>query len=108
MEVIGEIEMYYDRSNVHEFTSCVLELEPQGTLKGTKELSFDFPKVDKPYESYNGLNVRLRYFVRCTITRGSYGGNIQQEQEFWVQAAQVQPEINSNIKMEVGIEGKRL
>ncbi len=40
-----------------------------GILTSTKTYPFDFGAVQKPHESYNGINVRLRYFVRMTITR---------------------------------------
>merc|ERR1712224_745698 len=55
------------------------------------------------HESYNGINVRLRYFIKFTIVR-QYSSNITKEQEFWVQKTTVEPEINNSIKMEVGIE----
>ena len=35
--------------------------------------------------SYNGLNVRLRYFIRVTVTRGYPSGNLVKEQDFVVQ-----------------------
>ena len=46
---------------------------------------FDFSNAEKPYESYNGLNVRLRYFIRVTVTRGYPSGNLVKEQDFVVQ-----------------------
>ena len=46
---------------------------------------FDFSNAEKPYESYNGLNVRLRYFIRVTVTRGYPTGNLVKEQDFVVQ-----------------------
>ena len=48
---------------------------------------FDFSNAEKPYESYNGLNVRLRYFIRVTVTRGYPTGNLVKEQDFVVQRA---------------------
>merc|ERR1712093_602621 len=67
------------------------------------EFPFEFSNVEKLHESYNGINVRLRYFVKFTIVR-QYSANITKEQEFWVQKTTVEPEINNSIKMEVGIE----
>ena len=72
-------------------------------LTKSTDYEFEFDNVEKQFESYNGLNVRLRYFVRCTVTR-SYSSNIYKEQDFWVQCLNEQPEINTAIKMEVGIE----
>ena len=43
--------------------------------RGEVKECFDFSSTEKPYESYLGLNVRLRYFVRVTVTRG-YGGTV--------------------------------
>ena len=70
---------------------------------GQQRYAFDLSHAEKPYESYNGLNVRLRYFVRVTVTRG-YASSLIKEQEFIVQVAQPAPETNTPVKMEVGIE----
>ena len=43
-------------------------------------------------ESYYGINVRLRYFVRVVCTR-SYG-SLTSEEEFVVQNVWPEPEIN--------------
>ena len=75
-----------------------------GTLNETRTYPFDFSSVEKPYESYNGLNVRLRYFIRVTVTRHYTSGNLIKEEEFLVQKTDTPPEINNTIKMEVGIE----
>eukprot|EP00736_Rhodelphis_marinus_P001835 Rmarinus@m.7832 len=104
IELVGQIELFYDRGNHYEFTSLVRELEGPGELTGTKRYPFDFTSVEKMYESYNGINVRLRYFLRATIIR-QYSPNVVKEQEFAVQNIQEkEPEINNTIKMEVGIE----
>jgi len=59
----------------------------------------------RPYESYNGLNVRLRYFCRVTVTRNYTSGHLIKEQEFVTEILQqVGTEANATIKMEVGIE----
>eukprot|EP00735_Rhodelphis_limneticus_P006242 TRINITY_DN18622_c0_g1::TRINITY_DN18622_c0_g1_i1::g.1076::m.1076 TRINITY_DN18622_c0_g1::TRINITY_DN18622_c0_g1_i1::g.1076 ORF type:complete len:332 (+),score=121.45,sp/Q55CA0/VPS26_DICDI/65.13/5e-134,Vps26/PF03643.10/1.3e-120,Arrestin_N/PF00339.24/0.00038,Arrestin_N/PF00339.24/1.8e+02,Arrestin_N/PF00339.24/4.3e+03,Arrestin_C/PF02752.17/1.7e+03,Arrestin_C/PF02752.17/0.064,Arrestin_C/PF02752.17/7e+02,GbpC/PF08363.5/0.011 TRINITY_DN18622_c0_g1_i1:51-998(+) len=104
VELVGQIELFYDRGNHYEFTQLVRDLESPGEVTGTKKYPFDFSSVEKMYESYNGINVRLRYFLRCTIHR-QYAPNIVKEQEFAVQNIQdKEPEINNTIKMEVGIE----
>ena len=62
---------------------------------------FDFSSVKKQFESYNGINVRLRYFVRVLVKRGSVTAKkIQKEEDFWVQVCTTAPEINNSIKME--------
>eukprot|EP00162_Nutomonas_longa_P008145 comp18301_c0_seq1/m.32475 comp18301_c0_seq1/g.32475 ORF comp18301_c0_seq1/g.32475 comp18301_c0_seq1/m.32475 type:complete len:298 (-) comp18301_c0_seq1:240-1133(-) len=104
IELLGQIEMYYDRGNHYDFQTQTYELEPAGELNSTKRYPFEFSNVEKPYESYNGINVRLRYFIRVTIARSAFSANIVKEKEFFVQNLEPEPEINSSIKMEVGIE----
>jgi vacuolar protein sorting-associated protein 26 len=119
----GGAELFYDRGNHFEFTSLLKELAPPGILTASEEFPFEFSNVEKLHESYNGINVRLRwrtrpatapqrpqltpsgarYFVKFTIVR-QYSSNITKEQEFWVQKTAIEPEINNSIKMEVGIE----
>jgi len=103
IELIGHIELLYDRGNPYEFTSLVKELEGPGELIESKSYPFEFTNVEKQYETYNGNNVRLRYFVRVKITR-QYASNIVKSIDFAVQNLGEEPEINNSIKMEVGIE----
>ena len=42
-----------------------------------KQFPFDFQKVEKKFESYTGINVQLRYFLRVTITRGALYSNVR-------------------------------
>jgi len=104
VELIGLIELLQDRSNTYEFTSLVRELEPPGELAASKSYPFEFCGVEKQYESYDGINVRLRYFVRVTIMR-QYSSRIVHEETVRVHVAlPEEPETNNSIKMEVGIE----
>eukprot|EP01123_Difflugia_compressa_P009372 TRINITY_DN3088_c0_g1_i1.p1 TRINITY_DN3088_c0_g1~~TRINITY_DN3088_c0_g1_i1.p1 ORF type:complete len:359 (+),score=67.39 TRINITY_DN3088_c0_g1_i1:190-1266(+) len=103
VELIGQIEVVYDRGNHHDFVNMVQELSPPGTLTGTTTFAFDFVSTEKAHESYNGVNVRLRYFLRFTIAR-AMSTNITKDQDFWVINYNSPPEVNSSIKMEVGIE----
>jgi len=103
IELIGQIEMFYDRANPYDFTSLVRELEPPGELTENKTFTFEFNNVEKQYETYTGNNVRLRYFLRVKITR-QFSSNIAQTLDFAVQNLGSAPEINTSIKMEVGIE----
>ncbi|CAM9565727.1 unnamed protein product [Phaeothamnion confervicola] len=102
VELIGQIELFYDRGSSYDFTSQVRELDSAGVLTGTRAYRFDFSAAEKPYESYTGMNVRLRYLVRVTVSRNY--GNISREHEFIVQNLQAEPEANPPLKMEVGIE----
>jgi len=102
VELIGQIELLHDRSNTYEFTSLVRELEVPGELQGTKSFPFEFTSVEKQYESYDGINVRLRYFLRVTIMR-QYA-KVAHEETIRVHVASDEPDANNTIKMEVGIE----
>jgi vacuolar protein sorting-associated protein 26 len=46
-------------------------------------------QVEKQYEAFNGLNVRLRYFLRFTIFVRRSLSNIVKEKDFWVHNYQV-------------------
>lgn len=102
IEFVGQIELYYDRGNHHEFTSLVKELARPGELTHNTSFEFEFNQVEKPYESYSGTNVRLRYFLRVTIVRRL--SDITREMDLLVHTLSSYPEMNNSIKMEVGIE----
>jgi vacuolar protein sorting-associated protein 26 len=103
IDLIGQIELFYDRGKHYVFTSLQQELEPSGELTQNKSYPFEFVNIEKQHESYNGINVRLRYFLKVTILR-SYVPDISKELDFWVHNYSPPPEINNSIKMEVGIE----
>jgi len=96
--------MFYDRGNQYEFVSIEKELAPAGEIRNPVEYEFEFPDVERQYESYNGINVRLRYFLKFIINLKKSLTNVVKEYDFWVQNYQLMPETNSSIKMEVGIE----
>ncbi|KAJ1889555.1 Vacuolar protein sorting-associated protein 26, partial [Kickxella alabastrina] len=66
VQFIGSIEMFYDRGNHYEFVSLVQELAAPAELTNTTMYNFEFKNVEKQYESYQGINVKLRYFVQAT------------------------------------------
>jgi len=103
IEFIGMIEMFY--GNYHEFSNLVRDLDAPGELTASKTYAFDFSTVDKQYDSYNGINVKLRYLLRVTVAR-QYSPSVVHEQDIWVKNIMQNPapEINNSIKMEVGIE----
>lgn len=95
--------MFYDRGNHHDFLSLVRQLDPPGELNvPSKTYKFDFQQVEKPYESYTGTNVRLRYFLRVVIVRRL--SDITKELDVAVHTLSHFPEMNNSLKMEVGIE----
>lgn len=102
IELIGQIELFYDRGNHYEFTSLVRELARPGDLIQNTSYPFEFANVEKPYEVYVGSNVRLRYFLRVTIVRRL--SDIIREVDIAVHTLCSYPDMNSPIKMEVGIE----
>uniref|UniRef100_A0A4W4FI33 VPS26, retromer complex component B n=1 Tax=Electrophorus electricus TaxID=8005 RepID=A0A4W4FI33_ELEEL len=102
LEFVGQIELYYDRGNRHEFVSLVKDLAHAGELSCSQTFDFEFAHVEKPYESYTGQNVKLRYFLRATLGRRL--NDITKENEIVVHTLCTYPELNSSLKMEVGIE----
>ncbi|KAH8386487.1 hypothetical protein KR093_000793, partial [Drosophila rubida] len=102
IEFIGQIELFYDRGNHHEFKCLSKALARPGDLIQNNSYPFDFPNVEKQFEVYAGSNVRLRYFLRATIVRRI--SDITREVDIAVHTLCSYPEMNSPIKMEVGIE----
>ncbi|KAI9206180.1 vacuolar protein sorting-associated protein 26-domain-containing protein [Polychytrium aggregatum] len=102
IELIGHIELFYDRGNHSEFTSLSQELASPGELRQPAVFDFEFKNVEKQYESYFGVNVKLRYFVRVTVGRRL--SDIVKEKDIWVYSYRMPPDVNNSIKMEVGIE----
>ncbi|KAK4878757.1 hypothetical protein RN001_011263 [Aquatica leii] len=102
IEFIGQIELFYDRGNHHEFTSLVKELARPGEMIAHTSYPFEFSCVEKPFEVYTGCNVRLRYFLKVTIVRRL--ADVVKELDIAVHTLSSYPEMNNSIKMEVGIE----
>lgn len=102
VELIGQIELFYDRGNHHEFISLVKELARPGDLLQHTSYPFEFANVEKPYEVYTGANVRLRYFLRATIVRRLT--DVVKEVDIAVHTLCSYPDALNSIKMEVGIE----
>lgn len=102
VELIGQIELFYDRGNHYEFISLVKELARPGDLLQHTSYAFDFSNVEKPYEVYTGSNVRLRYFVRATVIRRLT--DVVKEVDIAVHTLCSYPDVHNSIKMEVGIE----
>jgi vacuolar protein sorting-associated protein 26 len=121
--------MFYDRGNHYEFLSLVQELASPGEMRAAQNFDFEFKNVEKQYESYNGINVKLRYvrcqprhpllaavqlitahaclvanryYVRVTISRRLT--DVVKERDIWVHSYRMPPDSNNAIKMEVGIE----
>ncbi|XP_059253587.1 vacuolar protein sorting-associated protein 26A isoform X2 [Mustela nigripes] len=102
IEFVGQIELFNDKSNTHEFVNLVKELALPGELTQSRSYDFEFMQVEKPYESYIGANVRLRYFLKVTIVRRLT--DLIKEYDLIVHQLATYPDVNNSIKMEVGIE----
>jgi hypothetical protein len=55
------IELFYDRGNHYEFVSLAQELASGGEMRQAQSYDFTFKNVEKQYESYSGINVKLRW-----------------------------------------------
>jgi len=103
VEIIGQVDMLFDKSSSYDFFSITKDLEPPGAMFESKQYKWKFSAVDKQNETYHGMNVRLRYFVRLSVIR-NYASNITKEVDMVVQNLFPSPELNNSLKMEVGIE----
>jgi vacuolar protein sorting-associated protein 26 len=102
VEFVGSIELFYDKGKTHEFLTLSQEVAAPGELRQNTTFDYEFKNVEKQYECYNGINVKLRYFVRVTIARRL--ADIVRERDMWVNSYRMPTEVNNSIKMEVGIE----
>ncbi|KAG1467667.1 hypothetical protein G6F56_004284 [Rhizopus delemar] len=102
VEFVGSIELFYDKGKSHEFLTLSQELAAPGELRQNSTYDFEFKNVEKQYECYIGINVKLRYFVRVTVARRL--ADTIRERDIWVNSYRMPTEVNNSIKMEVGIE----
>lgn len=63
----SSLSRFYDRNNHYEFLSLAQELASPGELRQAQTFDFSFKNVEKQYESYQGINVKLRYVPRTTL-----------------------------------------
>lgn len=104
VEFVGTIDMLYDRENSQEFTSLVRQLDDPGTLRGQARYTFQFTNVEKSFDTYEGINVQLRYFLRVTVLRAQYTPDVFKEVDIGVQHCVEENQVSTPIRMEVGIE----
>lgn len=102
IDLIGYIELSYDKGARRELSPLTLEKEGPGDLTENKQYPFEF-KIPKHDETYYGLLVQLRYMVRGKVRR-AYGAGVEATKDFAIQNITPQPTPNPRIKMEVGIE----
>lgn len=82
VELIGIIENLFDKNQSTTFINMAQELEAPGILNDSVEYTFQFNGVQKKFESYNGIIVRLRYYINVIINRNY--NRITKEEEFIV------------------------
>ena len=59
IELKGVVDVAGEKPVVHEFNSVVKELAVAGSITGAgAPMRFMFPRVDMPYETYEGVQVR--------------------------------------------------
>ncbi|XP_075238776.1 vacuolar protein sorting-associated protein 26A-like [Convolutriloba macropyga] len=105
IEFLGIIQMFNDRSSNSEFICLSKELARPGELSHSNSFPFEFREVEKPYETYYGATVKLRYLLRVTINK--LLGNITKELGIAVHAMSFYPSPvapDPNARTEVGIE----
>ena len=103
VELVGIIENNLDKNHNSIFTQLVRDLEPPGSLTDNMTYDFAFNRVEKQFETYNGINVRVRYFINVCINRNY--NRITKEEEFIVyNIVEEEEKEHEQIKMEVGIE----
>ncbi|KAK9833956.1 hypothetical protein WJX74_010963 [Apatococcus lobatus] len=104
VQLLGQIELASERGHPHDFLALVRDLSPPGDLVQTEKYGFEFNDVEMQYDSYRGLQVRLRYILRVTVSKG-YSSSVK-DFPFWVRNFEplAAPTNGAPIKMEVGIE----
>ncbi|KAK9867566.1 hypothetical protein WJX84_004926 [Apatococcus fuscideae] len=102
VQLLGQIELASERGHPHDFLSLVRDLSPPGDLVQQEKYSFEFNDVEMQYDSYRGLQVRLRYILRVTVSKG-YGGSVK-DFPFWVRNFEplAPPATGPPIKASVG------
>lgn len=104
VQLVGEVELASERGHPHEFLSLVRDLAPPGDLSTQASLPFEFANVEMQHESFRGVQARLRYLLRVTVSRG-LGSTVTRDFPFWVRNYSEPPAAGGPpIKMEVGIE----
>eukprot|EP00792_Barthelona_sp_PAP020_P009241 TRINITY_DN3281_c1_g1_i1.p1 TRINITY_DN3281_c1_g1~~TRINITY_DN3281_c1_g1_i1.p1 ORF type:complete len:329 (+),score=93.69 TRINITY_DN3281_c1_g1_i1:33-989(+) len=104
VELISEIIYDEEKNKPNRVLQAQKDLLTAGTMTEAQTFEFLFPNVDKPYETYHGLHIQLRYFIRVTITR-AYKPKIIEEKDFLVHLfnkTELPPSVP--VRMQVGIE----
>ena len=106
LELIGIIENLREKKDTQKFLNLSNDLSPIGILTNeSTPFTFSFPSVQKPYETYKGTMVNVKYFLKVTIF--TKFRSAEYEQEFAVirpDYPDILKQENQPIRLEVGIE----
>ena len=81
LELIGIIENLKDKKDTSKFLSLTNELTPVGILANeSTAFNFSFPSVQKPFETYKGSVINVKYYLKVTIS--TKFRSCEYEQEF--------------------------
>lgn len=104
VELVGLIEVAGDVVQSSTFMSNGLDLEPPGTKTDDQVYNFSFAVFQKPYESYYGSTVKLRYFIRASILQSKYRAPVVKEHDVGVLVPTAIEDAAAPINLEVGID----
>ena len=104
VELIGMIEYITEEAQSSIFMSNGIDLEPPSTQTEDRTYNFNFPVFQKPFESYYGTNVRLRYIIRVSISPSKYKSALIKSQDVGVLIDSSIDEVPRPIQIEVGID----
>lgn len=124
IRLMGMIRTYGDECREVTFLSLSHELAAPGEITRPFEFPFSFRDVQKQFESYAGINIRVIYFLEAVVVAipswfGAklFGGSdIRREQEIWVHNYPASEDVDPGVvngslpkeihpvKMDVGIE----
>ncbi|KAI3379637.1 hypothetical protein SNEBB_001802 [Seison nebaliae] len=103
LELLGRIETHGEKSLQQVFCHHSKMLCLPGILKGSTTFEFNFPSIEKTYETYKGINCELIYVLKLEIQKRM--SNLIREHQLLVHSLSSFPDsTNSPITMEVGIE----
>lgn len=92
--------------NLDTFLTLSMDLCPPGELVHSVNHKFSFKDVEKRFESYQGKNVSIMYYIKVTVLRNST--DIVKLKKFWChrysnEIAVKEPETKP-VKLDIGIE----
>lgn len=107
IEILGTIGNTHLESAESQWNTSFLlvsrSIEPAGIYTDDQTIAFQFLDVDKPYESYYGGNLRIKYVLRLTIEK-NLSNNLVKEVEIFIVRHSPEPAVNCMVKLEAAYE----